>query len=306
VALSLLLLAVVCVPAGPLAWGQEPGIVVVLRGDAPPYAAALDGFRAVLRQRAPDVALEVVGDGSSIDHADLLMAAANGAPPPLVVTLGASATREAAATIGDGPMLAGMILNANSLEGIDNATGVYLEHSAAVEVEWLRKLLPGKRRIGIVHSDATAERVAAIQRAADAAGLSVSAIKIDAAADIPVALDTISTRADLILGLADPLVYNAETVRPLLMFSFAERIPIVASSAGWVRAGALYALERDYTDVGAQCAELALQILDGRQPSTLASRPPREVRYVINERIANEMGIAIPGALLRAALEVVR
>jgi putative ABC transport system substrate-binding protein len=107
-------------------------------------------------------------------------------------------------------------------------------------------------------------------------------------------------------SLNDPVVYNPETARSLLLFSLRNRIPMVGQSGAWVRAGALYALDRDYDDVGAQCAQLTALILAGAMPATVTPVPPRKVRYIVNARTAADIGVALPEAILRGAAEVVR
>jgi len=292
----------------PLA-AQQPApltgrVAVILSGEAEPYQAALAGFRDALKLQAPNLTVEVLRSGD----AGVLRRALSSSPAPvLVLSLGTPATREAVAEAGQKPVVAGMILHPRDIAGHANATGVYLEHSAETEVRWLTQLLPGQRRVGIIyHSEANAVRVEEVRRAAARWNLTILAIRIEGAAQLPAALQSLANRTDVILGLTDPMVFNTETVRPLLMFSFQNRIPIVGPSGGWVRAGAIYALERDFRDVGAQSAELALRILRGQSPGALPPQPPRKVDYFINGRTAGELSIEIPRALLQAAQEVVR
>jgi putative tryptophan/tyrosine transport system substrate-binding protein len=279
-------------------------VVILLSGEAEPYQAALAGFRDALRVQAPEVTVEVIGSGD----AGVVRRTLSSSPAPvLVLSLGTPATREAVAQAGRIPVVAGMILHPREIAGHDNATGVYLEHSAETEVRWLTQLLPGQRRVGIIyHSEANVARVEEARRAATRWNLSIQAIRIESAAQLPAALEAMANRTDVILGLTDPTVFNTETVRPLLMFSFQNRIPIVGPSGGWVRAGAVYALERDFRDVGEQSAELALRILRGQSPRAIPPQPPRKVDYFINGRTAGELNIQIPRALLQAAQEVVR
>ena len=279
-------------------------VVVLLSGDADPYQAALAGFRDALTLQAPNLTVEVV---RSLDAGAIRRTLSLPSAPALVLSLGTPATREAVAGAGQTPVVAGMILHPREISGHANVTGVYLEHSVDTEVRWLTQLLPGQRRVGIIyHSEENVARVEEARRAGARANLTIHAIRIESAAQLPAALESLANRTDVILGLPDPTVFNTETVRPLLIFSFRNRIPIVGPSGGWVRAGAIYALDRDYRDVGAQSADLAMRILRGQSPGSLPAQPPRKVEYSINGRTAGELKIEIPRALLQAAQEVVR
>ncbi|HET7791187.1 MAG TPA: ABC transporter substrate binding protein [Gemmatimonadales bacterium] len=305
IATALLLLTAAARPIGP-----AQRVVVVLSADAAPYQQALTGLRRALLASAPSAAVEVValqGDTARVAQA-VQTIRGGGTPAALVVTLGTLATRELIARVRDVPIVAGMILNPGELRGAPNATGVYLEYPVEVELDWLRRLLPDSRRIGVLyHGDDGSQRVAAARRIAAAGGdaFTVVAIRVGGPEDLPDALAQLTNRADVLWSLNDPVVYNPETARSLLLFSLRNRIPFVGQSAAWVRAGALYALDRDYEDVGAQCADFAARILGGESPAALAPARPRRVLYTLNRRTASELGFPLPDAVVRAAADVV-
>jgi putative tryptophan/tyrosine transport system substrate-binding protein len=287
-----------------------PRIVIVMSADAPPYQQALSGLRRDLLSTVPNATLDVIplrGDTARVAEA-LQTIRGNGTPATLIVTLGALATRTLLGRVNGVPIVAGMILNAGELRGTANATGVYLEFPVDVELDWLRRLLPGSRHVGVLyHGDESGRRVAEARRIAAASGghFTVEAIRVEDPSELPDALSQLTNRADVLWSLNDPIVYNPETARSLLVFSLRNRIPFIGQSSAWVRAGALYALERDYDDVGAQCAQLAVRILRGEDAGSLAPASPRKVRYSLNRHTAVEMRFALTDAVVRGAVEVV-
>jgi len=304
----LALLLVLAAAARPV--DQPARVVVVLSADAAPYQQALAGLRRDLLATMPHATLDVValhGDTAGVPDA-LRAIRGGGVPAALVVTLGTLATRTVIAEVHDIPIVAGMILNAAELHSTANATGVYLEYPVDVQLDWLRRLLPDTRRVGVLyHGDEGAQRVVDARRVAAFAGgaFTVVAIRVADPADLPDALAQLTNHADVLWSLNDPVIYNPETARSLLMFSLRNRIPLVGQSTAWVRAGALYALDRDYDDVGVQCAELVARILAGEAVGTLPPAPPRKVRYTLNRRTAAVLGFPLPDAVVRGAAEVV-
>src|SRR2546425_8044938 len=113
-------------------------------------------------------------------------------------------------------------------------------------------------------------------------GLTLLARKAHSPKDLPDALASLNNRADGLWGVADQIVLNPQTVKPILLFSLRNRIPFVGLSATWVKAGALYALDRDYDDIGRQLGEAAVKILRGAAPGSLPPASPRKVVYCIN------------------------
>jgi putative ABC transport system substrate-binding protein len=223
-----------------------------------------------------------------------------------VLTLGTLATRESLRRYPSTPLVAGMILSADELEGSLNATGVFLQFPIQTELEWLARLFPSLRRVGVIyHSVDSKNRVARAERLAPESNLTIQAFHIDGPQELPDALKSLADRADVLWGVTDPVVFNPETARSLLVFSFRHQIPLIGHSTPWVKAGALYALDRDYGDIGLQCAEMAEKILDGRAPSSLPPVPPRKIRYTLNRKTAEQMKLDLPEKVFRDAAEVV-
>ena len=98
-------------------------------------------------------------------------------------------------------------------------------------------------------------------------------------------------------------VLNRQTAKAVLLSSFHNRIPFVGLSSAWVKAGALYALNWDYSDIGAQSGEIALRVLQGTPPGTIPPVPPRKVQYALNLKTASHMKLDLTPQLIDAALE---
>jgi putative ABC transport system substrate-binding protein len=288
----------------PLPPQQTARVLVVVSQDAAPYRAALTGFRQSLEHEGGSVSVKVIQLDGDAQRAPQLIPQT--AEADLVLTLGTLATRESLRRYQTTPLVAGMILSADELEGSSNATGVFLQFPIQTELEWLARLLPSLHRVGVIyHSADTKIRVARAERLAPESNLTIQAYHIDGPQELPDALENLADRADVLWGVTDPIVFNPETAKSLLVFSFRHQIPLIGHSTPWVKAGALYALDRDYGDIGAQCAEMAGKILAGRAPSTLPPVPPRKIRYTMNRKTAEQMKLELPERVFRDAAEVV-
>lgn len=224
--------------------------------------------------------------------------------PRVVLALGARAVHVAAETWPNVPVVAGLVFQSPSFDGYRNVSGVYLDLPADVELTWLAKLLPKRPRVGVIYStDANHARVEQARQAASRMGLHILARRVSDPRDLPGALDTLARQVDVLWGLADSVVLTPETARPILLFSLKNRIPFVGLSQAWVQAGAVAALDRDYHDMGRQCAEQVARLLDGTQPS--AHVAPRRVLYGVNLRAAAQLGVHFPSETVDSASTVV-
>jgi len=281
-----------------------PRVTVLLSQNAEPYRAALSGFQEQLKTSAPtaEVTVHVMAPGK--DGAALVNTV-RGEDATLVLALGSAAV-EVARQVGEVPVVAGMVMRSTDVLRGPQFTGVFLEFPSEVEFRYLERILPGQRRVAVLYNAAQNQQsIDGAGRAARAAGLELLARKVSAPSDIPAMLQSLANNADVLWGLADTLVLTPETARPILLFSLQNRIPFVGLSAPWVKAGAVYALERDYGDIGRQCAELAGEVFGGQLPAALPPVPPRKVLYLINRRTADQLKLSISREVLRGAKEII-
>lgn len=136
--------------------------------------------------------------------------------------------------------------------------------------------------------------------------IKIIAEAVDKAKDIPRALKKIVKRSEVLLGLPDPTIYSHKTAKKILLTTFQNRIPFIGPSRAWVMAGALYALEWDFPDIGRQCAELAHRILKGTPVNQIAFQASKTFDYSINLRTAKHMGLTINPELKNGAAQLFR
>ncbi len=279
-------------------------VLVVSSYDTEPYREALEGFRRELEARRDGVQVALCAMGGRED-ASLVDRAVAAAAPRLIFSLGSLATR-AATRQKSVPVVYAMVLRGEEFAGTSNATGVFLEFPAEESLKWVRKILPGRDKVGVVFDPAeNRSAVEALRRAAKAAKLDLHAEAVDGPSSLPSALENVSRRVDVLLGVADSMVLSPKTAKEILLFSYRNRIPFVGLSNAWVKAGALYALDRDYADLGAQAAEMAAAVLRGAPVAGLPPSPPRKLVYDLNLKTARHLRLEIPAQWIAQAREVI-
>ena len=75
------------------------------------------------------------------------------------------------------------------------------------------------------------------------------------------ALKQVLEDAEVLLALADAQIYNSNSLQNILLTSFRARVPLVAFSPAYVRAGALMAVHVTPTQLGAQAGVIARGVL---------------------------------------------
>ena len=303
--LGLVVLLLPCMVGAARADTDAKHVLILISNDAAPYQEALAGFRDFFERAGQKVEIQSQPLHNDAAKAEPVLAQAREQHVAMILTLGTLATQSALRLAPDLPVVAGLVVTVDDLNKAPNATGVVLELPLDVEVMWLQRMLPSQKNVGLLYNPAQNQaRIDTAAKLLTARGLTAYPQTVDAPKDLPDALENLTNHADVLWGIADPVVYTPQTAKPILLFSFRNRIPVVGLSSAWVKAGALYALDRDYFDIGAQCGELAQKIFDGTPVSKLPAQRPRKIVYTINLKTARYMKLDIPVPLVQGAREV--
>lgn len=280
-------------------------ILILQSHDSPPYRMTVAGFESGLANGKLDAAYQTLALPNGNDGEALNQLLQN-ASPKLILTLGTPATHALLARAGKTPIVACLVLDIDELLQNANATGVGLSFPAGLQWTWLRRLLPEARQIAVLYDPRQGSALfQSLHKQAQAEGVELLQAPAASAEDVPGVMRNLPAQLDALWAVDGTAAYSAAAVRELLLYSFRNRVPLIGLSEQWVKAGALYALDWDYADLGAQTADLAREILiKGVPPASLPPLPPRKVRVVLNFKTAEHMKLQISERWLPEISEV--
>ncbi len=285
----------------PAADAGEKIAVLVSFQDAP-FTEALTGFQNYLHKQGVQADYEVYSLQGDASRASQAVQKIKKSRVRLIFTLGSLATDAAISEVPDIPVIACLVLRADTLKKAPNATGVSLEFPPETQLSWLQRFLPDAVTIGVIYSPGeNQKRIETASRIAKSLGMKLEAQAVRVPQDVPAALDILSKKADALWGVPDQIALSPQIAKHILLFSFRNSVPFVGLSATWVKAGALYSLDWDYADLGAQCGEMAQKALSGAPPRAIPPVSPRKVLYSVNLNTARQMKITISDELIRGA-----
>lgn len=298
--LKLLCLLLLIVSSAALC-ADAPLVVIIISSEADAYQQVTKNFEAEIQKQRPEIQFRQLL--SSDIKKDMFLI--KEVQPALVFALGSDSVRKASQQLSDRPMLVTMILGKNVLQGLSHATAITLDMPIRKQLQWHRKFLPEAKRVGVLYNPQNNQKwVDQASKLADKFGLEIVAVSVESPRHIKSALKSLNQRVDSILAIPDKMVYSSNTAKAVLLFSFRNRIPFVGLSGAWVKAGALYALEWDYSDLGRQSADTALKILNGTKPEKIKSDVPAKSVYQLNLKTAKHMKLEINSKLIAGAEKV--
>lgn len=229
------------------------------------------------------------------------------APPDLIVTVGVAAldgTLERLARLEGAWLRTGVlaillpqaVFNARQASVARRAfSAVVLDQPLGRQLALIRRALPERLRVGILPGPQTQPLLAGLQKEAAARGMALAvAPPVTAVESIYPALKSVLDDAQVILALPDPVVYNAASLQNLLLTTYRARVPLVAFSAAYVKAGATLALYSTPAQVARRGVEMARGWIAGR--GLPAPQSPREFSVAVNARVAASLGLALDDA----------
>ena len=218
----------------------------------------------------------------------------------LIVTLGFEAAQALVSSDVRTPVLSAL-LPRSSFERVLRVSGrkvssqlsaIYLDQPLNRQVALIRLALPSVRRIGVLWGTESLIHAPSLRLLAPSSGFQFVEANVIASEPLFPGLKRVLDDSEVLLALADPTVYNSNTIQNVLLASFRARVPVLAFSPAYVRAGALLALYVTPTQVGQQVASVVRGVLQGK---ALPSSPAYAQNFsvAVNGHVARSLGLAL-------------
>ena len=266
---------------------EQPTVVIVTSSAVDAFAEAVEGVRHGL---GPGVRVVMVDLAGRPDNG-ALASQLGGRDTRLLVTVGNNAL-EAAVQFGAAPVIATMILRADLAPARPRSplSAVVLDLPLADVLSRLEKVFPGKTRVGVIRNPAASgPPLATLLAQAKAASVTLRVVDCPRPDRLLQSFLSLRDKVDFVWCPPDSTLYNSTTVKPLILASLENQLPVVGFSASFVRAGAVAGVYPDYYEVGSQAGELAHKYLAGT--NVTANEGPRKLKVAANAHVARLLGL---------------
>lgn len=280
--LSARLLLCLTLLLAPVAWAGN--VTLLLSDSTGPYAEFSSTFSETLNSRRWSIHLVPKADAYT-----------PGTPAAdLIVTAGSEALRQALQRAPPGTPILATLLPRQTFERLLNdaprakrqLTALVLDQPPARLSAFIRHLLPGQARIGILSSPETRSLLPALRQAGG--GLQFDSEDVENDAALLNALNNLLPRVGALLALPDASIYRRDNIKSILITTYRQQRPVIAYSSAFVTAGALAALYSTPAQIARQSAELI------EQPGTLPTIVyPAQFAIAINASVAQALGLNV-------------
>jgi putative ABC transport system substrate-binding protein len=185
-------------------------------------------------------------------------------------------------------------------------SAIYLDQPMKRQLQLVKMALPTRHKLTVLVGRESQAMVSELSQQSQQLDLELRVINVDADSDIDKLFGHELLGEDTLLLLPDPDVVNRRTVKPLVLGSYRQGLPLIGYSQALVKAGALMAVHSS-VPVLQQQAQAVVQ--DYFSHNVLAApRYATDYEVSINYQLARALKITLPseGNLKRALREKLR
>jgi ABC-type uncharacterized transport system substrate-binding protein len=250
-------------------------------------------------ERLPDLAADLVAL-----HPAVIIA---GSPPAALAARSLTSTIPIVMNSVENPIALGLAESVPRPGG--NVTGFWWGDEGLVgkRLELLKQILPTASRIGIlIHPDdpTATEPLRFLSAAAQGLELTTRIIDVRSASEFAGAFALAAREnLDALHVPVAPLFIGRRT--ELVALAAQSRIPVVYGIREFVTTGGLMSYGTSLADIYRRKARMVHEILTGTSPAILPIERPTKFEFVINQKTASELGLALSSTLIALADEVI-
>jgi len=205
----------------------------------------------------------------------------------------------------DDPVAAGFIQSFNHPGG--NITGLTVRNSQLVgkRLELLKEILPGLLRVAVFSDPLVRGEVEQIKPAARALGVEIQLLEMNAPYDFDSAFSKAQRqKAGAVMLLSSPQVYARRL--QLGAVALKHRLPVESPFHELTRAGGLMSYSTGVSDGFFRSAYYVDQLLKGTKASDLPFEQTANIKFIVNLKTADLLGIKVPQSILLRADEAIQ
>ncbi|MDQ0187948.1 ABC transporter substrate-binding protein [Cytobacillus kochii] len=186
----------------------------------------------------------------------------------------------------------------------ENVTGTSDTHPDAIKntIASIKKFVPEAKTVGIIYNDGEANSIVNVENAKKALeenGLEYALTAISTSSEVKQAAESLVDRSDVFYIPKDNTVVSA--LESVITVANKEKIPTFVGESDSVERGTFSSYGFEYHDLGYKTGEMAIEILNGKNPGDIPVGFPDNLELIVNKSAAEKQGVELTDELLEGA-----
>ena len=184
-------------------------------------------------------------------------------------------------------------------------SAVFIDSPPERQILLARILLGKKQTVAFLQSAQSSFSRKQISAITKKAGLRAQFENVLDADNIARKLALALEKSDALLALPDPIIFNRNTARNILLTTYRRRVPVIGFSANYVKAGALAATFSTTDQIALQTGKMISNILRDNTRFPYGGHFPEDFEIEVNTNVARSLSISlIPKAQIKQELKI--
>lgn len=259
----------------------------------------LDGLKDQGFQDGEQIVVDYANAQGNMENTQLIAQKFEADKKDLVVAITTPSGQAAKNNVKSCPVIFSAVTDPEGAGLVDkNISGVSDMTPISEQLELLKALLPNATRIGMVYNASEQNSVVQVEltkEKAAALGLTVEAVAVTNANEIPLALDALLGKVDVLYTHIDNTLASAYGV--IIQKADSKKIPVLGAVEDYVKQGAIATRGIDNYKVGYQTGLMAARVLKGEDINAIPFETLKETDLILNEKALAAYGIQVPDDL---------
>jgi putative ABC transport system substrate-binding protein len=186
-----------------------------------------------------------------------------------------------------------------------NVTGTSDAVSAEKIMELAKRITPDIKTIGALYNSSETNSISVINNLKEYAaknGMTVVEGTVTNSSEVQQVAQSLAGKVDAIFSPIDNTIASAMPV--VAQVAESAKKPVYVGADSMVKDGGLATYGINYTILGQETANMAVEILDGKNPGEISVKTMTDMDIYVNKDTANAIGITIPDDVLKEAAQV--
>lgn len=229
----------------------------------------------------------------------------------LIIAIATPSAQAAAGETKDIPVLFSACtdpVGSGLVKSLDNPGGNVTGTSDAVSAEQIMKLAkritPDIKTVGALYNSSETNSISVVNELKEYAknnGFTVVEATITNSSEVQQATQSLVGKADAIFSPIDNTVASAMPV--VSQVANKAKVPVYVGADSMVKDGGLATCGVNYTVLGKETGDMAIEILNGKKPGEMAVKRMTQMDIYLNKNTAQAIGITIPEDVLKEAAQ---
>lgn len=229
----------------------------------------------------------------------------------LIIAIATPSAQAAAGETKDIPVLFSACtdpVGSGLVKSLDNPGGNVTGTSDAVSAEQIMKLAkritPDIKTVGTLYNSSETNSISVVNELKEYAknnGFTVVEATITNSSEVQQATQSLVGKADAIFSPIDNTVASAMPV--VAQVANKAKVPVYVGADSMVKDGGLATCGVNYTALGKETGDMAIEILNGKKPGEMAVKRMTQMDIYLNKNTAQAIGITIPEDVLKEAAQ---